>query len=113
MRIELNGSAGSVSFDFERMNELEVFDNTVPAADAGFRRVYVTEPEHPYTGAWWPPGHGLGYEHTFVNEIADFVRDVAAGRPPSPSFADGLYVQRVLDAVDRSARHRSEWTPIV
>jgi predicted dehydrogenase len=112
MRIELNGSAGSLAFDFMRMNELEVFDNTVPAGDAGFRRIFVTEPDHPYTGAWWPPGHGLGYEHTFVNEIADFVRDVSAGRPPSPSFADGLYVQRVLDAVDRSAGHQSEWTPL-
>ena len=87
-------------------------DNTEPDTEAGFRRIYVTEPGHPYAGAWWPPGHGLGYEHTFVNEIADFVRDVAAGRPPSPSFADGLYVQRVLDAVDRSAGHRSEWTSL-
>ena len=112
MRMELNGSAGSLAFDFMRMNELEVFDNTVPATDAGFRRIFVTEPDHPYTGAWWPPGHGLGYEHTFVNEIADFVRDVATGQPPSPSFADGLYVQRVLDAVDRSAGQRSEWTPL-
>ena len=112
MRIELNGSGGSLAFDFMRMNELEVFDNTEPDTEAGFRRIYVTEPGHPYAGAWWPPGHGLGYEHTFVNEIADFVRDVAAGRPPSPSFADGLYVQRVLDAVDRSAGHRSEWTSL-
>jgi predicted dehydrogenase len=101
-----------VAFDFMRMNELEVFDNTVLAVEAGFRSIYVTEPDHPYTGAWWPPGHGLGYEHTFVNEIADFVHDVAAGQPPSPSFADGLYVQRVLDAVDRSAGQRSEWTPL-
>ena len=89
------------------MNELLVYDGTVPAADAGFRRILATEPDHPYVGAWWPPGHGLGYEHTFVNEIADFVRDVASGRPPSPSFADGLYIQRVLDAVERSsARNR-------
>ena len=85
------------------MNELHVYDGTVPAADAGFRRILVTEPDHPYAGAWWPPGHGLGYEHTFVHEIADFVRDVAAGRPPSPSFADGSGVQQVLAAVERSS----------
>jgi predicted dehydrogenase len=112
MRIELNGSDGSLAFDFERMNELLAYDATVPAADAGFRRILATEPDHPYLSAWWPPGHGLGYEHTFVNEIADFVRDVASGRPPTPSFADGLYIQRVLDAVERSSAEESRWTPI-
>ncbi|MCW2844095.1 MAG: ntdC [Nocardioides sp.] len=112
MRIEINGSAGSIAFDFEAMNELHVYDATVPAADAGFRRIYVTEPDHPYTGAWWPPGHGLGYEHTFVNEIADFVRDVATGTPPTPSFADGLQVQRVLAAVERSSDDNAVWTKV-
>jgi predicted dehydrogenase len=112
MRIELNGTDGSLAFDFERLNELEVYDGTVASADAGFRRILATDPEHPYAGAWWPPGHGLGYEHTFVNEIADFVRDVSAGTPPSPSFADGLYVQRVMDAVERSSEAASVWTEI-
>jgi predicted dehydrogenase len=112
MRIELNGSDGSLAFDFESMNELHVYDGTVPAEDAGFRRILATEPGHPYVSAWWPPGHGLGYEHTFTHEIADFVRDICAGRPPSPSFADGLAVQRVLDAVEQSAAHESCWTPI-
>jgi predicted dehydrogenase len=84
----------------------------VPASDAGFRRILATEPDHPYVSAWWPPGHGLGYEHTFVNEIADFVRDVASDRSPSPSFADGLYIQRVLDAVERSSEQESRLTPI-
>jgi predicted dehydrogenase len=112
MRIELNGSDGSLAFDFERLNELQVYDGTVPAADAGFRRILVTEPGHPYAGAWWPPGHGLGYEHTFVHEVADFVRDVSAGTPPAPSFADGLYVQRVMDAVERSSAASCTWTEI-
>ncbi len=112
MRIELNGSDGSLAFDFERLNELQVYDGTVPAADAGFRRILATEPDHPYAGAWWPPGHGLGYEHTFVNEIADFVRAVVDGRAPTPSFDDGLYVQRVLDAVERSSDASSTWTAI-
>jgi predicted dehydrogenase len=112
MRIELNGSDGSLAFDFERLNELQVYDGTVPAADAGFRRILATEPDHPYAGAWWPPGHGLGYEHTFVHEIADFVRDVCAGEPPSPSFADGLYVQRVMEAVESSSSQSSTWTEI-
>ena len=112
MRIELNGSSGSLSFDFEAMNELHVYDGTGPAAAAGFRRILVTEPDHPYTAAWWPPGHGLGYEHTFVHEIADFVRDVATGTPPAPSFADGLQVQRVLDAVERSSASGAGWTAV-
>jgi predicted dehydrogenase len=112
MRIELNGSEGSLAFDFERLNELQVYDGTVPAADGGFRRILATEPDHPYARAWWPPGHGLGYEHTFVHEVADFVRDVSAGTPPAPSFADGLYVQRVLDAVERSSAASSTWTEI-
>jgi predicted dehydrogenase len=112
MRIEVNGSGGSFAFDFESMNELHVYDATAPARDAGFRRVLVTEPDHPYTAAWWPPGHGLGYEHTFVHEIADFVRDVATGTPPTPSFADGLQVQRVLDAVERSSGREAAWTSV-
>jgi predicted dehydrogenase len=113
MRIELNGSTGSVAFDFRRMNELQVYDATVPVADAGFRQIAVTEPGHPYLEAWWPPGHGLGYEHTFVHEIADFVRDVAARRPPAPSFADGLVIQRVLAAVEQSAGQNGQWVPLL
>ena len=112
MRLEVNGSRGSLAFDFEAMNELHVYDATVPAVGAGFRRMLVTEPEHPYLEAWWPPGHGLGYEHTFVHEIADFVRDVGTGRDPSPSFADGLAVQRVLQAVEHSAADDSRWTAV-
>jgi predicted dehydrogenase len=112
MRIELNGSDGSLAFDFERLNELQVYDGTAPSADAGFRRILATDPDHPYAAAWWPPGHGLGYEHTFVHEIADFVRDVAAGTAPAPSFADGLQVQRVLDAVERSSAAGAGWTAV-
>jgi predicted dehydrogenase len=112
MGIEVYGSAGSLSFDFESMNELHVYDATVPASEAGFRRVLVTEPEHPYVAAWWPPGHVLGYEHTFTHEVVDFVTDVATGRDPSPSFREGLQVQRVLDAVEQSSENGSRWTQV-
>ncbi len=88
------------------------YDATAPAVEAGFRRILVTEPDHPYVGAWWPPGHVLGYEHTFTHEVVDLVRDIAAGRDPSPSFADGAGVQRVLDAVESSAENESRWTPV-
>ncbi|MGY1723540.1 Gfo/Idh/MocA family protein [Blastococcus sp. SYSU DS0533] len=112
IRIEINGSRGSLAFDFEDMNVLQFFDGTEPAETAGFRRIIVTEPEHPYVGAWWPAGHGLGYEHGFTHQVVDLVTAIAAGEHPTPSFADGLQVQRVLDAVERSAADSSRWTPI-
>ena len=103
LRIELNGSRGSLAFDQERMNELEFYDGEEDPDTAGFRRILVTEPTHPYVGAWWPPGHLIGYEHAFTHQAVDLVRDVADGRDPVPSFADGLRVQLVLDAVEHSA----------
>jgi predicted dehydrogenase len=112
LRLEINGSAGSLSFDFESMNELWFHDETLDADTAGFRRILVTEPSHPYAGAWWPPGHALGYEHAFTHEVADFMQAIAAGTDPSPSFADGLQVQRVLAAVEDSAAAESRWTPV-
>ncbi|MFI7609675.1 Gfo/Idh/MocA family protein [Nonomuraea terrae] len=107
MRIEINGSLGSLAFDFEAMNELWVSEG-----GGGFERILVTEPDHPYVGAWWPPGHGLGYEHTFTHEIKDFLEAVATGADPTPSFADGLRVQRVLEAVERSAAEGSRYTNV-
>ncbi len=112
LRIELNGDRGSLAFDLERLNELEFHDQSEDAAVAGFRRIGVTEPSHPYLSAWWPPGHVLGWEHTFVHEVADLVTAIAAGADPVPSFADGLQVQRVLAAVADSAEHGSRWTPV-
>src|SRR4051812_15618113 len=112
IRIEINGSAGSLAFDFEDMNVLQFFDGTEPAEIAGFRRILVTEPVHPYVAAWWPPGHGLGYEHGFTHQVVDLVNAIAKGEDPEPSFADGLQVQRVLEAVERSAGNNSTWTEI-
>lgn len=103
MRLEVSGSDGAIAFDFEEMNLLQFYDATEPTETAGFRRIVVTEPTHPYAGAWWPPGHGLGYEHGFTHQVVDLVRAIAAGEQPSPSFADGLAVQRVLAAVEASA----------
>ncbi|MFK4110893.1 Gfo/Idh/MocA family protein [Streptomyces sp. NPDC002176] len=113
LRIELNGERGSLAFDLERLNELSFHDGTEPGTHAGFRRILVTEPDHPYLDAWWPPGHGLGYEHTFVHQARDLVHAIAEGRKPVPSFADGLEVQRVLAAVEESAAKNSVYTPIV
>lgn len=111
IRIEINGSDGSLAFDFEDMNVLHLLQNSDGAA-AGFRRILVTEPEHPYIAAWWPPGHVLGYEHGFTHQAVDFVTAIAEGRDPEPSFADGLNVQRVLAAVEESAAKDSVWSAV-
>ena len=105
---EVNGSKGSVAFDLERMNELEVFFTEDDPDVQGFRTVNVTEPDHPYTGAWWPPGHILGYEHTFIHTIKDLMDGIKAGKSPAPTFEDGYRCQAVLDAVERSAAS-GEW----
>jgi predicted dehydrogenase len=100
---EIYGEKGAVSFDLERMNELEFLDATLPSPEQGFRTVLVTEAEHPYLAAWWPPGHVIGYEHTFTHAVADFVRAIAAGEPIAPSIADGVGTMRVLEAARRAA----------
>ncbi|AOX65044.1 dehydrogenase [Curtobacterium sp. BH-2-1-1] len=112
LTLEISGSAGAIQFDLESMNELRFYDATAPAGEQGFQRILVTEPEHPYMAAWWPTGHLIGYEHTFSHEVKDFVEAIVAGTDPSPSFEDGLHVQRVLDAVERSAADGSAWTVI-
>jgi predicted dehydrogenase len=112
LRIELNGDRGSVLFDLERLNELQFCDRDDDPGTGGFRRVLVTEPDHPYLSGWWPPGHVLGWEHTFTHQVRDLVTDIAAGTDPVPSFRDGRQVQRVLDAVERSAARESAWIPV-
>jgi predicted dehydrogenase len=112
LRFEINGGGGSLAFDFEAMNELWFHDHAVDEREAGFRRILVTEPTHPYMRAWWPPGHGLGYEHTFTHEIADLLSAIASDEQPTPTFADGLQVQRVLQAVLDSAAAGATWTEV-
>ncbi|MCO1597287.1 Gfo/Idh/MocA family oxidoreductase [Micromonospora sp. RHAY321] len=112
LRVEINGSLGSVVFDLERLNELEFYDATRPSVEQGFSRILVTEGEHPYMSAWWPPGHIIGYEHSFTHQMRDFIEAIATGVDPAPSFADALQVQLVLDAVTRSAEVGSSWTEV-
>ena len=109
LTIEVSGSLGAVSFDLERMNELDFYDATLPSTEQGFRKILVTEHDHPYLAPWWPAGHMLGYEHGFSHQVVDFVTAIAEGTQPRPSFEDGLHVQRVLDAVERSSAAGSSW----
>ena len=112
LRVEINGTHGSIAFDFEDNNVLEFFDGLDPLPEQGFRRVLVTEPDHPYVAAWWPAGHGLGYEHAFTHQVVDLVTAIAEHRQPAPSFADALLVQRVMAAVEASASCGSVWTAV-
>ncbi|GAB4098160.1 Gfo/Idh/MocA family oxidoreductase [Sinomonas halotolerans] len=107
LRIEVYGSEGALAFDLERLGELEFLDATAPAEEQGFRRIVVTEPGHPYAGAWWPQGHMIGWEHTFTHQIRDFLEAIREGSAPSPSFEEGLQVQRVLGAIEESAAAKS------
>jgi predicted dehydrogenase len=110
LRLEVSGSAGAVMFDLEDLNCLQYYRaDDGPAA--GFRRILVTEPEHPYLAAWWPPGHALGYEHAFSHQAADLVLALSKSEQPQPSFEDGYQVQRVLDAVERSSAS-GRWEPV-
>jgi len=109
-RIEIHGEKGALRYDFERMNELDWYDNTLPPAEQGWSTIHVTRngAGHPYVDAWWPDGHGLGYEHGFINQVADMM-NVIAGQPPVvplPDFEDAYQTQRVLEAAIQSARNR-------
>jgi predicted dehydrogenase len=108
-RLEINGSKGSLVWDLERLNELELYIESGP--QSGFRNISVTDGRHPYIAAWWPPGHIIGYEHSFTHTIYDFIRAVTGGRAASPDFEDGLKNQRVLDAIERSSNTR-QWVTI-
>ena len=101
---QVYGSKGSLAWNFERMNELEFFDRTQKSVNQGYKTLLTTEADHPYVGAWWPPGHLIGYEHTFVHALYDFLCCLEEDRMPDPSFRDGVKVQAVLDAVERSAK---------
>jgi predicted dehydrogenase len=112
-RLEIHGQKGAIRFNFERMNELDWYDATLPEELQGWSTINVTNgnANHPYAAAWWPVAHVLGYEHSFINQAADILC-VLGGQPalvPLPDFADAYQVQRVLEAVVRSDKHR---TPI-
>ena len=101
-RFEVNGSRGSLPFNFERMNELEFFSLDDPDYAQSLRTILVTESVHDYASDWWPPGHGLGYGHPFVHAVVDFLNAITQDKMPQPSFVDGMRCQAVRDAVSTS-----------
>jgi predicted dehydrogenase len=100
---EIYGSKGSLAFNLERMNELEYFSADDEASGQGFRTILVTEALHPYAANWWPPGHIIGYEHTFVHAMADFLNAISRGSVIRPNFEDGMRAMQVLEAALESA----------
>jgi predicted dehydrogenase len=101
LRFEINGSKGSLVWELERLNELDMYIEEGPSS--GFRKVLVTNPKHPYISAWWPEGHIIGYEHSFTHTVYDLLRAVHSQQLPTPNFEDGVRNQRILDAIERSA----------
>ncbi|MEM2789450.1 MAG: Gfo/Idh/MocA family oxidoreductase, partial [Candidatus Bathyarchaeia archaeon] len=110
-RIEIHGTEGTICFNLERLNELEVYSRKDPADRMGFRNILVTETVHPYIEYWWPHGHIIGWEHTFVHEIHHFIDCVVNDKPIAPlgaTFYDGLKCQEVMEAILDSAE-KGRW----
>ena len=112
LTVEVSGTKGALAFDLEDLNSLQFYDRTAPSDRQGFTKILVTEDEHPYVAAWWPAGHMLGYEHGFSHQVKDLVEGIVAGTDPHGTFAEGLRVQRVLDAVETSSSSDSIWVSI-
>lgn len=104
MRFELFGSAGGLVFNLERLNELEFYSCNDAGPEQGFRNILTTEATHPFLRSWWPPGHIIGWEHTFIHEIADLITFIGEGKNAAPDFEDGLRCQEVLDSIERSSQ---------
>jgi predicted dehydrogenase len=108
---EINGTEGSLSFCFERMNELQYCNRNDPPDKPGFKTILCTEGSHPYFGAWWPPGHVIGYEHTFIHTVCDFINGVATGTDVHADFVDGAKCVAVLESVVKSVKAKG-WTKV-
>jgi predicted dehydrogenase len=110
-RWEINGTEGTLGFCFERMNELEYCDRRDPADKPGFKTIMCTNSAHPYFGAWWPPGHVIGYEHTFIHTVYDFINAVATDSEVHPDFLDGARCVAVLESVVASKKSKA-WVKV-
>jgi predicted dehydrogenase len=110
LSFEIYGSKGSLTFDLERMNELQYYSREDAEGDQGFRTILATESVHPYSSNWWPAGHIIGYEHAFVHAVVDFVKAIEDDVPIKPDFSDGLKIIRVLEAGIQSAETKRQVT---
>lgn len=111
LSFEVNGSKGSIKFDLERLNELEVYFNNDACDVKGFRNIMVTEPSHSYIKQWWPAGHIIGWEHTFIHQYYEFIKAIVNDYKPSPDFYDGMKNQEVIEAIEKAAKEK-KWVKI-
>lgn len=110
-RFEINGSEGSIRFNLERLNELEYYSLKDKEGQQGWKTILVTEGSHPFMKGWWPAGHIIGWQHTFVHQVHTLMNGIADGHNPAPDFYDGLACQEVLDAVEKSSETEA-WVKI-
>ncbi len=103
---EINGEHASIFWDLHDLHRLQYFDHRDDGPVRGWRSIHVTDGDHPYMGNWWVPGLQIGYEHTFIHQVADFLTGLAKGKPAMPDFRDAYRTQLVLDAILRSAREQ-------
>jgi predicted dehydrogenase len=108
---EINGEHASIAWDLHDLHRLQYFDHRDAGPTRGWRSIHVTDGEHPYMGKWWVPGLQIGYEHSFIHQVADFLSGVASGKPAMPDFRDALRTQYVCDAVLKSAQD-GKWEPV-
>ncbi|GMU20948.1 MAG: oxidoreductase [Phycisphaerae bacterium] len=108
---EINGEKASIAWDLHDLHRLSYFDHRDESIVRGWRSVHVTDGDMPYMGKWWVPGLQIGYEHSFVHQVADFLEGVEKGKPASPTFREALETQKVCDAVLQSAR-TGQWTNV-
>ena len=108
---EINGENGSIFWDLHDLHRLQWFDHKDGGLTRGWRSIHVTDGDQPYMKNWWVPGLAIGYEHSFVHQIADFLQGIESGRPAAPTFRDGLATDYVTDAVLKSAAS-GRWTNV-
>jgi predicted dehydrogenase len=108
---EINGEHASIAWDLHDLHRLQYFDHKDEGRLRGWRSIHVTDPDHPYMGNWWVPGLQIGYEHTFVHQVADFLQGAGEGKAVAPTFRDALETQYVCDAVLDSAKS-GQWTSV-
>ena len=109
--LEINGEKASIKWDLHDLHRLSWFDHRTEGPLRGWSSIHVSDGEHPYMGKWWVPGLAIGYEHSFVHQVADFLEGLAKKQPVSPTFRDALETQKICDAVLASAKSGA-WTEV-
>ena len=102
--LEINGEHASIAWDLHDLHRLQYFDHRDEGRVRGWRSLHITDGDHPYMSHWWVPGLQIGYEHTFIHQVADFIEGLSKGAPAAPTFREALSTDRVTDAVLRSAK---------